>query len=135
MKNLFSVNSTHVQNTERSANDAVFSYLKASIVAWFEFLFVKKQKLHLHSSQHFKHMFWGEIFSSCWTLFAAWFIFVVVKKKVAFTPFSNLNTCNEYPEKKSFFIFGYKWELWKLLSFFDLWLFINENNSNNVANY
>ena len=38
------------------------------------------------------------------TLFAAWFKFVVVKKKVAFTPFSNLNTCDEFPEKKGFLL-------------------------------
>ena len=68
------------------------------------------------------------------TLFAAWFKFVVVKKKVAFTPFSNLNTCDKFPEKKGFY-FWLQMRIIKTSVIFDLLLFINENNSNNAANY
>ena len=99
--------------------------------AWFEFLFVKKKRctctpLNISNTCfeiadkklifclqmriiNTSVVFWRL------TLFAAWFKFVVVKKKVAFTSFSNLNTCDEFPEKKGFFTFAYKWESSNLL--------------------
>ena len=102
MKNLFLVNSTHVQNTERS-------------IIW---IFVcKETKAALALLSTFQtHVLRGNILNML-DIICCMIYICSCKEKSSFHSFQQFEHMWWISWEKRFFTFGYKWELSKLLSF------------------